>query len=162
MAMPIPATSRRSDGNTSSPMVRNMVTCASQAMKIVGMHNRGAIGKSALPQHHAGGVGRQIAAALKHSGKTERQEGDGQRQDGPWRNGALEPRHKELIYIAVDASATHLYLPGLRQHIRNALGHGATREEILEVFELVSVLGIHACTEGAPILAEVLAEPPRD
>jgi alkylhydroperoxidase/carboxymuconolactone decarboxylase family protein YurZ len=72
----------------------------------------------------------------------------------PWRHGTLEPKFKELIYVAIDASTTHLYEPGLRQHIRNAIKHGATREEVMEVLELVSVLGIHACTLGVPILLE--------
>jgi alkylhydroperoxidase/carboxymuconolactone decarboxylase family protein YurZ len=75
----------------------------------------------------------------------------------PWTSGVLEPKVKELIYTAFDVAATHLYQPGLRQHIRNALGYGATREEIMEVIELVSVLGIHACTVGVPILVEELA-----
>ena len=72
----------------------------------------------------------------------------------PWKNGTLEPKMKELIYIAIDASTTHLYEPGLRQHIRNAIKYGATRQEVMEVLELVSVLGIHACTLGVPILLE--------
>lgn len=76
----------------------------------------------------------------------------------PWTTGTLPPKIKELIYIAIDAATTHLYLPGLRQHIRNALGHGATREEIMEVFELASVLGIHSCTEGVPVLLEEAAK----
>jgi len=74
----------------------------------------------------------------------------------PWRNGVLEPKVKELIYTAIDASTTHLYEPGLRQHIRNALGYGATKEEIMEVLELVSVLGIHSCILGVPVLMEEL------
>lgn len=72
----------------------------------------------------------------------------------PWRNGYLEPKVKELIYTAIDASTTHLYEPGLRQHIRNALGYGATKEEIMEVLECTSVLGIHTCTLGVPVLME--------
>jgi alkylhydroperoxidase/carboxymuconolactone decarboxylase family protein YurZ len=75
----------------------------------------------------------------------------------PWRKGVLEPKFKELIYTAIDASTTHLYEPGLRQHIRNALSYGATKEEVMEVLELVSVLGIHTCTVGVPILLEELA-----
>lgn len=75
----------------------------------------------------------------------------------PWRHGVLEPKVKELIYTAIDASTTHLYEPGLRQHIRNALGYGATKEEIMEVLELTSVLGIHTCTLGMPVLMEELA-----
>lgn len=72
----------------------------------------------------------------------------------PWSHGTLEPKVRELIYVAIDASATHMYEPGIRQHIRNALNAGATRAEIMEVIELVSVLGIHACTVAAPILLE--------
>lgn len=72
----------------------------------------------------------------------------------PWKTGPLEPKIKELIYVAIDAATTHLYEPGLRQHIRNAISYGATREEVMEVLELVSVLGIHACTLGVPVLLE--------
>jgi len=75
----------------------------------------------------------------------------------PWVSGTLEPKIKELIYTAFDVSATHLYVSGLRQHIRNALAYGATREEVLEVIELASVIGIHSCTVGVPILVEELA-----
>ncbi len=75
----------------------------------------------------------------------------------PWRHGTLEPKIKELIYIAFDTAATHLYVKGLKLHIENAVGYGATPQEILEVMEIASVLGIHAVTEGAPILAEEVA-----
>lgn len=75
----------------------------------------------------------------------------------PWVSGTLEPKVKELIYTAFDVAATHLYVKGLRLHIRNALDYGATREEVLEVIELASVIGIHSCTVGVPILVEELA-----
>lgn len=74
----------------------------------------------------------------------------------PWRNGPLEPKFKELIYVALNANATHLFAPGLRAHIRNALTLGATQAEILEVLQLVSVVGIHTLNVGLPILAEEL------
>jgi alkylhydroperoxidase/carboxymuconolactone decarboxylase family protein YurZ len=76
----------------------------------------------------------------------------------PWRNGVLEPKVKEFIYIAIDANATHMYLPGVRQHIRAALKLGATPQEIMEVLELTATLGIHAMNIGVPILVEVLEE----
>jgi alkylhydroperoxidase/carboxymuconolactone decarboxylase family protein YurZ len=63
---------------------------------------------------------------------------------------------KELVYTAFDASATHLYVPGLRQHVKNALAHGATPGEIMEVFELASTIGIQACAVALPILADEL------
>jgi alkylhydroperoxidase/carboxymuconolactone decarboxylase family protein YurZ len=76
----------------------------------------------------------------------------------PWRHGVLDPRVKELIYIAIDANATHMYLPGVRQHIRAALQLGVTPQEIMEVLELSATLGIHAMNIGVPILVEVLEE----
>jgi alkylhydroperoxidase/carboxymuconolactone decarboxylase family protein YurZ len=74
----------------------------------------------------------------------------------PWRTGTLEPKVKEFIYIAFDTAATHLYVKGLKLHIENAIGYGATPQEILEIMEIASVLGIHAVTAAAPILAEEL------
>ncbi|MFF4762253.1 carboxymuconolactone decarboxylase family protein [Streptomyces sp. NPDC001292] len=74
----------------------------------------------------------------------------------PWNSGVLEPKVVELLCIAVDAACTHMYSPGVRRHIRSALELGATREEILEVLKLSTVLGIHACNIGVPILAEEL------
>jgi len=76
----------------------------------------------------------------------------------PWRSGTLEPKVKELIYIAFDTAATHLYVKGLKLHIENAIGYGATPQEILEVMEIASVLGIHAVTATVPILLEELAD----
>lgn len=72
----------------------------------------------------------------------------------PWKSGTLSPKVKELVYIAFDTAATHLYVPGLRLHIENAIGHGATAAEILEVMEIASVIGIHAATTAVPILLE--------
>ena len=40
-----------------------------------------------------------------------------------------------MIYIAIDASTTHMYEPGLKVHIRNALKYGATKAEIMEVYQ---------------------------
>ena len=76
----------------------------------------------------------------------------------PSRRGVLDPKVRELIYIAIDAATTHLYLPGLRVHVRNALGHGATADEIMEVLQLTSVLGIHTITEGVPVLLDEVSK----
>jgi alkylhydroperoxidase/carboxymuconolactone decarboxylase family protein YurZ len=76
----------------------------------------------------------------------------------PWKKNHLDAKTKELIYIAVDANATHMYLPGVRQHVQAALTAGATPQEIMEVLELCATLGIHAMNIGVPILAEVLKE----
>jgi len=76
----------------------------------------------------------------------------------PWTNGVLESKVKELIYTAFDASATHMYIPGLRQHIENALGYGATPAEVMEVFELASTIGIHGYLAALPIVLEELED----
>lgn len=57
-------------------------------------------------------------------------------------HGELEPRLRELIYVATCASVTHQHPIGIRQHGRNALELGATPEQLLAVMELVSTLGI--------------------
>lgn len=74
----------------------------------------------------------------------------------PWREGVLEPKVKELMYCAFDAAATHLYVPGLKLHMRNALRYGATKEEIMEMLEIVSVIGIHGALAAAPVLEKEL------
>jgi alkylhydroperoxidase/carboxymuconolactone decarboxylase family protein YurZ len=76
---------------------------------------------------------------------------------GPMLAGVLDKKTVEFIAIAVDASCTHMYGPGVRRHIRKALDLGATREEITAVLQLTSVLGIHTMSLGAPILHEELA-----
>jgi alkylhydroperoxidase/carboxymuconolactone decarboxylase family protein YurZ len=75
----------------------------------------------------------------------------------PFVRGAIDPKTWELIAIAVDASCTHMYAPGVRRHIRKALELGVTKEEIIAVLQAVSALGIHSMSLGAPILVEELA-----
>ncbi|KAH9989600.1 AhpD-like protein [Xylariaceae sp. FL0662B] len=77
--------------------------------------------------------------------------------DGRGGKGALEPKMKELIYCAFDAAATHLYVPGLKLHMRNALGYGATPQEILEVLEITTQLSLHTAHIAAPIIEELTA-----
>ncbi|KAH8674681.1 AhpD-like protein [Tricladium varicosporioides] len=73
---------------------------------------------------------------------------------GTWEGGALEPKVKELVYCAFDAAATHLYQPGLKLHMRNAIRYGATPEEIMEVLEIATALSLHTLEVATPILAE--------
>ena len=80
----------------------------------------------------------------------------------PWRTGTLAPKVKEFVYIAIDAATTHLYNTGTRIHIANALRHGASRDEIMEVLMIASVLGIHTMTDSVPIMMEVLKAAGKD
>ena len=75
----------------------------------------------------------------------------------PMLDKVLDAKTVEFIAIAVDASCTHMYAPGVRRHIRKALDLGATQEEIAAVLQLTSVLGIHTMSLGAPLLLEELA-----
>jgi len=68
----------------------------------------------------------------------------------------LPPKLAELLSIAFDASITHMYAPGTRRHIKAALQHGATMEEIMEVLKICVAEGSQACNLGVPILAEEL------
>jgi alkylhydroperoxidase/carboxymuconolactone decarboxylase family protein YurZ len=71
-------------------------------------------------------------------------------------SGVFTPRFMELISIAFDASITHMYAPGTRRHIKDALNAGATPEEIMAVLQLCVSMGVQACAMGVPILAEEL------
>jgi alkylhydroperoxidase/carboxymuconolactone decarboxylase family protein YurZ len=72
--------------------------------------------------------------------------------------GALDKKTIELIGIALDASVTHLYAPGVRRHIQRALQAGATREEITAVLQLCCMQGLHSMCVAAPILLDEIGQ----
>ena len=72
----------------------------------------------------------------------------------PWTSDVLPRKTVELISVALNVARTNLNADGTRRHIRAALDAGATREEILMVFKMASVISIHSCTLGASILLE--------
>ena len=76
----------------------------------------------------------------------------------PHREGPLPQKTKELIMIAINAATTHLYGPGVRRHMQNALKAGATKEEILETIQLTTVMGIHSCNLAVPILIDEISK----
>jgi len=78
--------------------------------------------------------------------------------DDPWSGGVLPRKEVELISLAVSAACTNLNEVGTRRHIRGALEAGATREEILMILKISSLLSIHTCSLGAPMLLEAARE----
>ena len=72
----------------------------------------------------------------------------------PWSSTVLPRKSVELIGVALNAACTNLNPEGTRRHIRAALRAGASREEILMVLKMASVMAIHSCSLGAPILLE--------
>jgi len=72
----------------------------------------------------------------------------------PWRSGVLSRKLVELISVGLNAACTNLEAEGTRRHVRNALAAGATRDEILFVLKCATMMSIHSCSLGAPILLE--------
>lgn len=70
----------------------------------------------------------------------------------PWTSGIL-PR-KFIERVGLNAACANLNPDGTRRHIRAALRAGASREEILMVLKMASVMAIHSCSLGAPLLLE--------
>ncbi|KAK4938703.1 hypothetical protein LTR10_020886 [Elasticomyces elasticus] len=68
----------------------------------------------------------------------------------------LEPKVRELIICAIDASTTHLHSIGIRVHMRNALNLGASAEEVIQMLELTSLLGMHGVTTSTPLLFQAV------
>ena len=76
---------------------------------------------------------------------------------GVYVGGTISPKLAEFLSIALDASYTHMYGPGTRRHIKAALQHGASVQEIMEVLKLCVANGVQALNLGVPILAEEIA-----
>lgn len=72
----------------------------------------------------------------------------------PWTEGVLGTKFIELVCIGLNSARTNLNPEGTRRHIRAALAAGASREEILFVLKVASVMAIHSCMFGSPILLE--------
>lgn len=81
-----------------------------------------------------------------------------QMSTNPWVGNVLPRKTIELIGVALNAACTHLNPEGTRRHMRAALQAGATRDEILAVVKMATVLAIHSCSLGAPILLEEVKE----
>ena len=75
----------------------------------------------------------------------------------PAATGPLSPKMCELIYVALDGSATHLFRSGLALHMQLALEQGASAQEIVDVLRLATAQGLDGCNVGIGILAEELA-----
>jgi alkylhydroperoxidase/carboxymuconolactone decarboxylase family protein YurZ len=73
------------------------------------------------------------------------------------RKGKLPPKFKEMIVCA--AVAIGGYLPGIKDHVRRAIRLGATKEEMVEVFQSASFhTGALTLVHGMIALIDVLNE----
>lgn len=78
----------------------------------------------------------------------------------PARTGPLSERMVELVYVALDASSSHLFESGLQTHMSRALEVGATQADIVDVLHLVAVQGVASVGQAADILAEFTPDGP--
>lgn len=75
----------------------------------------------------------------------------------PAENGPLSAKDRELIYVAVDSSTTHMFGQGLAIHVRAALKAGCSAQELIEVMELATAQGLDSVSVGIGIVIEELA-----
>jgi alkylhydroperoxidase/carboxymuconolactone decarboxylase family protein YurZ len=80
----------------------------------------------------------------------------------PAETGPLSRKMCELVYVALDGSATHLFRSGLALHTRLALEYGASAREIIDVLRLATAQGLDGTNIGVGILVEELAAAGRD
>ncbi|HXK21171.1 MAG TPA: carboxymuconolactone decarboxylase family protein [Myxococcota bacterium] len=80
--------------------------------------------------------------------------------NNPWESGVLPRKTVELISVALNTGTVSFHPESARRHMRAALAAGASRDEILLVLKMSSLMCIHSCTLGGSILLEEL--PPSD
>lgn len=61
----------------------------------------------------------------------------------PWKSGTVRARVKELVALATDAMPTHIFMPGLRLHLRNAVALGVGKKAIREAVALAQATPAH-------------------
>jgi len=74
----------------------------------------------------------------------------------PAAEGPLSPRMVELVYVAADASATHMFGEGLLIHTKLALARGASPTDVVETLQIATAEGLEGVTMGVEILVEEL------
>ena len=74
----------------------------------------------------------------------------------PAAEGPLSPRMVELVYVAADASATHMFGEGLLIHTKLALARGASPTDVVETLQITTAEGLEGVTMGVEILVEEL------
>lgn len=62
----------------------------------------------------------------------------------PWLNATVPALIKELISIAVDATPSHRFLPGVQVHVGNALSLGCGRNALLEALGIAARTPLHS------------------
>ncbi|GAB3104112.1 hypothetical protein G8770_11365 [Aestuariicella hydrocarbonica] len=72
----------------------------------------------------------------------------------PARDGPLSAKLREMIYVAIDASTTHMFTEGMEIHIKLAFKAGCTVGELIEVMQIATMQGFDSVSAGMTILVE--------
>lgn len=75
----------------------------------------------------------------------------------PTKTGPLPARTRELIYVAIDSSTTHMFVQGLEIHVKAAFAAGCSTAELMEVMQLATAQGLDSLGSGMAIIADELA-----
>jgi alkylhydroperoxidase/carboxymuconolactone decarboxylase family protein YurZ len=65
---------------------------------------------------------------------------------------ALQPKDRGLVLCALNYASTDLNARGTKIHIRNALKLGATPDEIIEMLDIIALMGIHGVARSTSIV----------
>jgi alkylhydroperoxidase/carboxymuconolactone decarboxylase family protein YurZ len=76
----------------------------------------------------------------------------------PLQGGVLPAREAHLIALAAYAQCTQLSREGVERQVRAALAAGASSQEVLDVFRLITSMSIHAMVFALPIINELAPE----
>jgi alkylhydroperoxidase/carboxymuconolactone decarboxylase family protein YurZ len=74
-------------------------------------------------------------------------------QDGP-----ISPMMRHLIWVVADLALMHLYPRGAGIHVRIALEEGATFRQVIQAFEIATVVSIRGQRVGLPVILEAASE----
>lgn len=67
----------------------------------------------------------------------------------------LDPKQRELLFLAASACPALTDADAIRIHTRHALKLGATPDEILHTMRMANVIGLHPIVEGIPQLRAI-------
>jgi len=74
----------------------------------------------------------------------------------PWSTNHLDPRMKELVYLAIDLVPQHVHMEGARVHMIRAREKGASEDDVRSVIQMMALIGIQTQCLALPMLAEEL------
>ncbi len=78
--------------------------------------------------------------------------------DAAWQGGGLSAVTKQLLLVAAVGTASEPDRNALQAQVRNALEAGASRAQVREVLAVASILGVHSCIIGTPILLDEMVK----